>query len=133
MNLEQKNRELLIKHRLEQADETIDDVQLLVDNERFRAAINRIYYGMFYTLLALGLKKGFATSKHSQLIGWFNKEYIKTNLLDRSLGRIITNAYNRRTKGDYDSFIEFDKETVKEKFDEMKVFIESIKKYLKEE
>jgi len=46
---------------------------VLIDNNRFRSAVNRIYYGMFYPLMALGLANHFETSKHGQLIGWFNK------------------------------------------------------------
>jgi uncharacterized protein (UPF0332 family) len=54
-------------YRLAQADETILDVQLLIENNRLRSAVNRIYYGMFYSLLALGLANQFDTSKHAQL------------------------------------------------------------------
>ena len=73
MTLEKKDRRVLITHRLSQAEETIQDVQLLLENNRTRSAINRIYYGMFYALLGFGLAYKFETSKHSQLIGWFNK------------------------------------------------------------
>ena len=66
----------LIRHRIQEAEETIEDVKLLIDNDRLRAAVNRIYYGMFYSLLALGLAYEFETSKHAQLIGWFNKNFI---------------------------------------------------------
>ena len=52
MTTEDEDRINLIKYRLEQAGETIQDVQLLIDNDRLRSAVNRIYYGMFYALLA---------------------------------------------------------------------------------
>jgi uncharacterized protein (UPF0332 family) len=76
MTIESSDRVSLIKYRLKQADETILDVQLLIENNRLRSAVNRIYYGMFYSLLALGLAYQFETSKHPQLIGWFNKNFI---------------------------------------------------------
>jgi uncharacterized protein (UPF0332 family) len=82
MTLNDKDRASLIKYRLEQADEAILDVKLLIDNNRFLAAVNRIYYGMFYSLLALGLKYKFETSKHTQLIGWFNKNFVNEKLID---------------------------------------------------
>jgi uncharacterized protein (UPF0332 family) len=44
----------------------------------------------------------------------------------------INSAFNRRTKGDYDTFIEFEKEIVLEMFDEMKEFISMIKSYIHE-
>jgi uncharacterized protein (UPF0332 family) len=73
MSIVNDDRNGLIKYRIEQAEETIIDVQLLIDNNRLRSAINRIYYGMFYALLALGLEHQFETSRHSQLIGWLTK------------------------------------------------------------
>ena len=82
MTIENDDRENLIKYRLEQAKETISDVSLLIENNRLRSAVNRIYYGMFYSLLALGLANQFETSKHVQLIGWFNKNFIHQGLID---------------------------------------------------
>lgn len=126
MTIEENDRESLIKYRLEQANETIQDVELLVENNRLRSAINRIYYGMFYALLALGTAHQFETSKHAQLIGWFNKNFIHKGLIDPRYGKIINKAFNRRTKGDYDIFVEFEEIIVLEMVSEMKDFIAEI-------
>ncbi len=130
MTLEDNERTELIRYRLEEAIETIADVQLLIDNDRLRAAVNRIYYGMFYSLLALGLAYQFETSKHQQLIGWFNKNFIHARLIDPKFGKIINKASNRRTQGDYESYVEFDKATIIEMFDQMKEFIIEIERFL---
>ena len=65
--IDHEQRHSLILYRLEQAKETIEEAGIMIENEKFRAAINRIYYGIFYALLALGLKYQFETSKHGQL------------------------------------------------------------------
>jgi len=130
MTIEDNDRENLIKYRLEQAKETISDVQLLIENNRLRSAVNRIYYGMFYSLLALGLANQFETSKHARLIGWFNKNFINQGLIDSKYGKIINKALNRRTKGDYDTYVEFEKDIVIEMFAEMQDFITEIISYL---
>lgn len=132
MTINSEDRKNLIIYRLQQADETILDVQLLIENDRLPSAINRIYYGMFYSLLALGSLHQFETSKHSQLIGWFNKTFINEGLVEPKFGRSINKAFNRKTKGDYDTFIEFEKEIVLEMFEEMKEFISMIKSYIQE-
>jgi hypothetical protein len=98
----------LIEHRIARATNTIEEVSFLIKNKKFLLAVNRIYYGMFYILSALSLKYDFSTSKHQQLIGWFNKEFISTGEIDRKYGRILHNAYNNRSTGDYDDFAEFD-------------------------
>ncbi|MDY6790719.1 MAG: HEPN domain-containing protein [Thermodesulfobacteriota bacterium] len=117
----------LIEHRIARAMDTIEEVSFLIKNKKLLLAVNRIYYGMFYILSALSLRYDFSTSKHQQLIGWFNKEFISSGEIDRRYGRILHNAYNNRSTGDYDDFAEFDEKDVKNSFDEMKEFIKTIK------
>jgi uncharacterized protein (UPF0332 family) len=130
MSLEENERKELIRYRLQEAKETIADVQLLIENDRLRAAVNRIYYGMSYSLLALGLAYQFETSKHQQLLGWFNKNFIHEGLIDSKFGKIINKASNRRTQGDYESHVDFDKEVILEMFGEMQEFISEIERFL---
>jgi uncharacterized protein (UPF0332 family) len=120
----------LIALRLHQAKETIDDVAFLIQNKRLVIAINRIYYGMFYALLALALQYDFKTSKHTQLIGWFNKEFIKTGKIEVRYSKIIQSAFSARTDGDYGIFMEFSCEAVQKMHEEMKEFILEIERFL---
>ena len=120
----------LIEHRIARGTDTIEEVSFLIKNKKFLLAVNRIYYGMFYIISALSLRYDFSTSKYQQLIGWFNKEFISTGEIDRKYGRILHNAYNNRSTGDYDDFAEFDEEDVKKSFDEMKDFIRTIRALL---
>jgi hypothetical protein len=128
--MKEDEKNALIEHRIARATNTIEEVSFLIKNKKFLLAVNRIYYGMFYILSALSLKYDFSTSKHQQLIGWFNKEFISTGEIDRKYGRILHNAYNNRSTGDYDDFAEFDEEDVKKSFDEMKDFIRTIRALL---
>ena len=130
MSIDNQDRLDLVLYRLSEARDTQADVELLISHNRLRGAINRIYYSMFYSLLALGLKYEFETSKHAQLIGWFNKSFIQEGLIDSKYGKIINKAFNRRTKGDYDSYIEFDIDTVKEMYEEMKDFNITIEQFI---
>lgn len=130
MTLKDDERKSLIQYRIQQADETINDVHLLIENNRYRAAVNRIYYGMFYALLALGLEYHYETSKHTQLMGWFNKNFIHQGVIEPQYGKYINQAFNARSKGDYDIYISFQKEQVEDMFGEMQDFIARIKQYI---
>ena len=44
---------------------------------------------------------------------------------------MLNKAFNRRTKSDYDTFIEYEEDAVLEMFEEMKLFILEIKRFLK--
>ena len=85
--------EVLIQLRLNQAKESITDVEFLIENNRLNLAVNRIYYGIFYSLLALALRYDFKTSKHAQLIGWFNREFIKNEKFEREFSKILQRAF----------------------------------------
>ena len=131
--ISENDRESLIDYRLKQALETVELAKFLVMSEKLIIAVNRIYYGMYYALTALALKNKFETSKHGQLIGWFNKEYISTKRLDSKYGKILRNAYQNRTKGDYDAFVNFSKIEVEYMLSEMADFIEEIKRLLEKQ
>ena len=108
----------------------IDDVDFLISNRKFNLAVNRIYYGMFYILSALSLKHDFSTSKHQQLLGWFNKNFIAAGMVAPKYGKIIHSAYSNRSTGDYDDFVEFEIEELKKSLDEMKDFVKTIRALL---
>ena len=92
--------------------------------------MNRIYYSMFYMLHALGLKFQFESSKHSQLLGWFNKNFIHSGQIHARFSKILTKAYNLRTKGDYATVYELDKDELEVMYNEMLEFNEKIEYYL---
>lgn len=124
--INEEDRKILIDYRLKQAKETINTSGFLIDSGELTVAVNRIYYGMFYAVTALAIKHKFETSKHFRLIGWFNKEFISTGVLNNYYGKILRNAFQNRTKGDCDVFISFEKEEVIVMHEEMIEFIHKI-------
>lgn len=123
----ENDRDSLIEYRINQALDTIELAKFLLSSDKLVIAVNRIYYGMYYALTALALKHTFETSKHNQLIGWFNKEFISTQKVDAKYGKILRNAYQNRTKGDYDAFVFFSAGEVESMLAEMVDFIGKIK------
>ncbi len=128
--IDDEKRKILISYRIEQAKETIDEAELLIANNKYRAAISRIYYGMFYCLLGLALKYQFETSKHQQLLGWFNKNFIHTGKVDLKYGEIIKNAYRNRIKSDYETYVSYSKENVEAMLLNMKEFVKIMENYI---
>jgi len=41
-------REELVRHRMERAGECLDDARILLENGKYRGAVNRGYYVAFY-------------------------------------------------------------------------------------
>jgi uncharacterized protein (UPF0332 family) len=120
----------LINYRISRAKEAIEEVDVLITSKKYDAAVTRIYYGIFYIINALATIDSFSTSKHSQLIGYFNKEYIKERIIDPKIGKFLNRAYDLRTKSDYGEFTNYSDEEVKSYFAEMKDFIYSVEKII---
>jgi len=124
------DKRALIEYRLNQAKEVISEVEQLIAANLLKVAVSRIYYGMFYCLNSLALKYDFQSSKHLQLIGWFNKTFIKTGLIENKFGKILRDAFKNRIDGDYAPFIEFSKSDIIDMQKDMKVFIERIESFV---
>ena len=45
-----------------------------------RGAVNRAYYAMFYAVHALAVIREVSTSKNTGMIGFFDRDFIKTNI-----------------------------------------------------
>ncbi len=132
MTITDRDRESMKTYRISQAHDAIDEVELLIENDRLKLAVNRIYYGMFYILSALALVYEFKTSKHQGIISWFNKEFIKGNKVDKKYAGILKRAFKNRSDCDYELFVEFSKPDVLEMYEEMKDFISTIETYIME-
>ncbi|MGA2297615.1 MAG: HEPN domain-containing protein, partial [FCB group bacterium] len=73
--MKKEDKLILINHRINKSHLTIDDAKFSLENNKTSIALNRIYYSIFYIVSALALIYDFSTSKHKQLLGWFNKNF----------------------------------------------------------
>jgi uncharacterized protein (UPF0332 family) len=94
-------RKALIEYRLEQADESLDSAQLLLDHKKYRPSVSRAYYAMFYAVQALLIRRQIVTSKHSGAIALFNREFVKNNIFDREFSQWLQEAFDLRQRADY--------------------------------
>ncbi len=122
----------IVKIRIIKAKETIEDARLALESNRFRNALNRIYYSAFYIVSALALKHNFSTSKHKQLIGWFNKEFVSSGKIKSEFYKIYSKAFDTRQESDYEDFIEYEKSEAQLRFSDMLSFVTEIEKLIEQ-
>lgn len=118
-------KEEVIKYRRERAKETLEEAEIMLNNRKLFAAVNRMYYAIFYEVLALLLTKGLSSSKHSGVRSLFNKEFIKSGVIPEEYGDFYNRMFGFRQRGDYEDFVEFDYKEVKRWLDGAKDFINS--------
>lgn len=97
---------------------------------QYKTSLNRSYYAVFHAMRAANIMKGFDSSKHSGVIAFFNKEYIKTGIMEKSLSVIIKNSSFLREKSDYDDFFIASKKDATLQLESAKIFLSSVEKYL---
>ena len=119
-----------IHYRFKRAEESFDDALIMVDNKKWNAAINRLYYSCFYSVIALLLKNEMETKTHEGTRTMFGKEFIKSGIIDKKYGKLYSKLFDFRQKGDYGDLFDFDKDIVIPLIDQVKEFLAEIKRFV---
>jgi len=97
-----EHSEILIQHRLEQARNALNDARILLDhNGSSQSIVNRAYYGMFYSALALLQKLGSIPSRHTGVISTFDREFYHKGIFPKRLSKAFHEAFDLRQTSDY--------------------------------
>jgi len=127
--LEQKNIELL-KIRLQKSKKCYLSAIQDIRNGDYDSANNRAYYSMYHAIRSLLALEGLDFKKHSQTIGYFNKNYIYAKLIGAQFTKMITEASNSRNSSDYDDYYVATLEEAEKNTDNANIFIEAVKQYI---
>ena len=78
----------LIRLRLTQADESLSEARLLVQQDMRLGAMDRIYFTMFYCACALLATREFTTACPAAggIAAKFRREFVKTGLVPQEIG-----------------------------------------------
>jgi len=123
-------RKDLIAYRLEEAGESLAEARLLLENDRLRGAVNRTYYSAFYAVCSLTLMKGCEFSKHSAVISFFDREFVKTGLLSSQSSKTLHRAFNERQEDDYLPFVEFDRSEIEALLQDVADLVREVEAYV---
>lgn len=125
-----ENFQSLINYRIEQAREALQDAELLLNAGRHRSAANRLYYAAFYAATAALLTKRLEYSKHSAVIAFFDKEFIRSDQLPKEYSRTLHRAFNERQQDDYMPFVEMDTDELDSLFVNVRALVNGISEYV---
>ena len=95
-----------------------------------RGAINRAYYAMFYAVLALTVLRQAATSKHSGVVAFFDREFIKSGIFSRELSRVFHLAIQKRQENDYGEVFDLSEEETRQSILDSRTFVATVEQYL---
>lgn len=125
------SKEDLIKYRLQRSKETFEDAQILSEREKWNSTINRLYYSAYYAVMALLLDSDLKPTTHNGAKSNFTEFFIKTKIISKDYGKIYSQLFTWRQKGDYDDLYDFEKELVMPYFEPVQRLIEIIEQKVK--
>lgn len=121
----------LIHYRLLRARDTYEDAQILAERNKWNSTINRLYYAAYYAVMALLLESDLNPATHNGAKSNFSKHFIITNKIPKELGKMYSQLFTWRQKGDYDDLFDFDKDKVMPYFKPVKDLIDLIENTVK--
>lgn len=110
--MEATTKQDIIQYRQQKAHSLLRDAQVLIDNEMWNSAVNRLYYACFHAVSALLVMNDIHVKSHQGLRQSFGLHFIKTGILDAQSGRIFTKMYDMRQSSDYDDFCVYTREEI---------------------
>ena len=114
------------------ADQALDTAQSNCDSSDYRAAANRIYYGIFYAASAALLTLGIERRRHSGVISAFREHLVQPGIIEVEFSNIYGESLNVREDADYAIEIPVDLDTIDPGLCQARRFVQRMHEYLGE-
>lgn len=103
-----------LKEVINKSHEKLKTAKIDFENQRYEDSVSRAYYCIFHIITACLLSKGLSFSSHKEVIGNFNREFIKTNIFPVDLSKKVQTLFEDRQTSDYNAKIYINKEKAEE-------------------
>ncbi len=121
----------LVNYRIARAKDTYDDALILAEREKWNSTINRLYYATYYAVIALLLDSDLNPTTHNGAKSNFSEYFIKTGKIDSRYGKIYSQLFTWRQKGDYADLFDFHKDKVMPYIEPVNDFISLVENMIK--
>ena len=121
----------LSRYRLARAKEDLKTARDNWSEGSYRASVNRSYYAIFHGLRAITALDRFDSGKHSGIIAYINRNYVKTGTFDRSFSKLVDTAFRLREKADYEDFYLISSDEAEKQIKKAEAVLASVEAYLR--
>ena len=126
-----EERKEYVNYRIESAHKTFNAAKILAENGFWNSVVNRLYYSIFYAVNALLVANEIITKSHSATKSQFSLHFVKTGKFDKKYGKLLSELFDWRQKGDYENIFDYNESSVKPLFKPVNEMIELIEKEIK--
>ena len=120
-----------IRDLIEKAEKFLSTAEQALITGDYDSCVSRCYYAMFFMAEAVLLTKNITASSHKGVISKFGEHFVKTKILERSLGKALNDGYDKRLVGDYGVGFTITEQQAKDSLITTKDFVRRLKSYLK--
>ena len=120
----------IINLMINKAEEKLNSAKTNYENFQYDDSASRSYYAIYHAICAALHTRGLEFSSHSQTLGAFNKEFLKTNQFNQKYSKWIQSLVNMRESGDYDIRSDITQQKANDAIIMSSEIVYSIKKYL---
>lgn len=128
--MDEESRQDIVRYRHRKACELMHDVDVLIENELWNSAVNRMYYACFHIVSALLVLHGMEVKSHMGVRQAFGLHFVKSGQLPLECGRVFSKLYDKRQSSDYDDFVEFSREEVEGLYPQAVFLIENVSRLI---
>jgi uncharacterized protein (UPF0332 family) len=117
---------------LTRSREEIDTARLLFANGKYKVALTRAYYAIFYAASAMLLSEDIKRSKHSGVLSAFRQFFIKADVIEAEYSDIYGAARDARELSDYELWFMPAEELTETIIADAEKFVARMEQYLRE-
>ena len=115
-----------IKIEIGRSLQALDDALYNLNDNRQLTAVNRLYYAVFYIVVAYFISKRIPVKSHKGINIKLHNELVKTGIIKIKDGETFDHLFKLRSDSDYGDFTVYDPDELKELYNEAKDFIQKI-------
>ncbi len=113
-DLDDKARKSLIKYRLDRSYETLREVDYLIKGGFYSAAVSRLYYACYYSVVALLVANKLEAQTHAGVKSIFSLNFVRNGIIEKELAKNFFNLFDLRHNNDYEDYCFCDRDTIED-------------------
>ena len=118
--------------RLGHAREELETARENIAHGRFRAAVSRAYYAVFYIASAALFSQSVQRAKHSGVESAFSQYLVKPGYIEPEFSRLYQMARRQREEADYADEPDIDETMARQTLAEAERFVDRLERFLRE-
>jgi uncharacterized protein (UPF0332 family) len=118
------------KKELARANKSLQAARMLLENQLYEDCVSRSYYAVLHAAKSALTKVGIEAKSHQAVKRMYGLHFIKTEQIEKHFAEILTAQQQDREIGDYNIYLNIQKDRAAKRVSDAEKFIKRIEKFL---